>query len=135
MKFLLTILASLIFTFPVYAVDVVMGAGANLVFDPAEITINAGDTVRFVNEALPPHNVIVKGNCDQGRIGVLGTGHVGHDNVGSQEGHRSRCQGREHSRGGAWMGEGKHGVKSFSTLHMVGRLPNVACVRVVIADL
>lgn len=45
---------------PVWAVDVVMGAGANLVFDPAEITINAGDTVRFVNEALPPHNVIVK---------------------------------------------------------------------------
>ncbi len=60
MKFLLTILASLMFTFPVYAVDVVMGAGANLVFDPAEITIDAGDTVRFVNEALPPHNVIVK---------------------------------------------------------------------------
>ena len=60
MKFLLIILASLFIALPAFATDVVMGAGANLVFDPAEITINAGDTVRFVNEALPPHNVIVK---------------------------------------------------------------------------
>ena len=29
-------------------------------FEPSELTINAGDTVRFVNDALPPHNVIVK---------------------------------------------------------------------------
>ena len=60
MKFLIAIFASLFIALPVSAAEVVMGAGANLVFDPAEITINAGDTVRFVNEALPPHNVIVK---------------------------------------------------------------------------
>lgn len=60
MKFLLVLFASLFIAIPAYATEVVMGAGANLVFDPAEITINAGDTVRFVNEALPPHNVIVK---------------------------------------------------------------------------
>ena len=60
MKFLLALFASLFITLPAFATDVVMGAGANLVFDPAEITINTGDTVRFVNEALPPHNVIVK---------------------------------------------------------------------------
>lgn len=60
MKIILTFLLSLLVAFPVFATEVVMGAGANLVFDPAEITINAGDTVRFVNEALPPHNVIVK---------------------------------------------------------------------------
>ena len=60
MKFLLALFASLFIALPVFATDVVMGAGANLVFEPSEITINAGDTVRFVNEALPPHNVIVK---------------------------------------------------------------------------
>lgn len=60
MKIILTFLLFLLVAFPVFATEVVMGAGANLVFDPAEITINAGDTVRFVNEALPPHNVIVK---------------------------------------------------------------------------
>ena len=60
MKIILTFLLSLLVAFPVFATEVVMGAGANLVFDPAEITINVGDTVRFVNEALPPHNVIVK---------------------------------------------------------------------------
>ena len=56
MKFFITIFTSLwLFAAPVFATEVVMGAGANLVFDPAEITISAGDTVRFVNEALPPH--------------------------------------------------------------------------------
>lgn len=60
MKLFLTFCAILFFALPAFATDVVMGAGSNLVFDPAEITINAGDTVRFVNEALPPHNVIVK---------------------------------------------------------------------------
>jgi len=60
MKFLVAFIASLFIALPISAAEVVMGAGANLVFDPAEITINAGDTVRFVNEALPPHNVIVK---------------------------------------------------------------------------
>ena len=60
MKFLVTFIASLFIAFPAFATEVVMGAGANLVFEPAEITISAGDTVRFVNEALPPHNVIVK---------------------------------------------------------------------------
>ena len=60
MKFLIACIASLFIVFPAFATEVVMGAGANLVFDPSEITINAGDTVRFVNEALPPHNVIVK---------------------------------------------------------------------------
>ena len=61
MKFFITIFASLwLFAAPAFATDVTMGAGANLVFEPSELTINAGDTVRFVNDALPPHNVIVK---------------------------------------------------------------------------
>lgn len=60
MKLFLAFCTILFFALPAFATDVVMGAGSNLVFDPAEVTINAGDTVRFVNEALPPHNVIVK---------------------------------------------------------------------------
>ena len=41
-----------------YAVDIQMGAGGNLVFEPNEITINAGETVTFTNGDLPPHNVV-----------------------------------------------------------------------------
>ena len=60
MKILIAFIVSFLIALPVHAAEVVMGAGANLVFDPAEITINAGDTIRFVNEALPPHNVVMK---------------------------------------------------------------------------
>jgi len=56
---------------PVFAVDVVMGAGGNLVFEPNEITISAGDTLHFVNEALPPHNIIVEGRADLSRESLL----------------------------------------------------------------
>ncbi len=45
-----------------YAIDVTMGSGGNLVFEPNEITINAGDTIKFVNGDLPPHNMIVDGH-------------------------------------------------------------------------
>ena len=43
-----------------YATEVTMGSGGNLIFEPNEITISAGDTVTFVNGELPPHNMIVK---------------------------------------------------------------------------
>ena len=42
-----------------YAADIQMGAGGNLVFEPNEVTINAGETVTFTNGALPPHNVMI----------------------------------------------------------------------------
>ena len=41
-----------------YATEVTMGSNGNLVFEPNDITINAGDTVTFTNGALPPHNMI-----------------------------------------------------------------------------
>ena len=47
MKFLIAFFASLFIAFPAFASDVIMGAGANLVF-----------------EALPPHNVIVKDHAE-----------------------------------------------------------------------
>ena len=43
-----------------------MGSNGNLVFDPAEVTISAGESVHFVNNMLPPHNVTVEGCPDLG---------------------------------------------------------------------
>ena len=59
MKFLFGLLATL-FLATCSWVDVQMGSGGNLVFDPAEVTINAGDSVHFINNMLPPHNVVVE---------------------------------------------------------------------------
>ena len=41
-----------------YATEIQMGYNGNLVFEPNEVTIDAGETVTFVNNALPPHNII-----------------------------------------------------------------------------
>ena len=41
-----------------YAAEIQMGAVGMLVFEPCELTINVGDTVTFVNNELPPHNVM-----------------------------------------------------------------------------
>ena len=41
-----------------YAVEIQMGSGGMLVFEPCELTIGVGDTVTFVNNELPPHNVM-----------------------------------------------------------------------------
>nr|BAR28992.1 plastocyanin [uncultured Mediterranean phage uvMED] len=71
MKFIIAILATLFLAAPVWAVDVVMGAGGNLVFEPNDITISTGETLHFVNEALPPHNIIVEGRADLSRESLL----------------------------------------------------------------
>ena len=60
MKFIFALLATLFLAAPAWAVDVQMGSNGNLIFDPAEVTISAGDSVHFVNNMLPPHNVIVE---------------------------------------------------------------------------
>ena len=54
-----------------YAVDVTMGSGGNLVFEPNEVTISAGDTVHFINNALPPHNIIVESRPDLSRESLM----------------------------------------------------------------
>ena len=63
---ILAVAAALIFFMPkmAYAVDVQMGSNGNLIFDPADVTISAGESVHFVNNMLPPHNVIVEGRPD-----------------------------------------------------------------------
>ena len=71
MKFIFAFLVTLLFAVPAWAVDVTMGAGGNLVFEPNEISISAGDTIHFINEALPPHNIIVEGRADLSRESLL----------------------------------------------------------------
>ena len=60
MKILFAFLATLFLQAIAWAVDVMMGANGNLVFEPAEVTIAAGESVHFVNNMLPPHNVVVE---------------------------------------------------------------------------
>lgn len=68
MKRFIVGLFALVVTFliaaPTWALDVQMGFDGNLVFEPSEITINAGESVHFVNNMLPPHNVIVENRDD-----------------------------------------------------------------------
>ncbi|MBD1913297.1 MULTISPECIES: plastocyanin [unclassified Leptolyngbya] len=40
-------------------ITIKMGSDSGLLaFDPANVTVKAGDTVKFVNNKLPPHNVV-----------------------------------------------------------------------------
>ena len=54
-----------------YATEIQMGYNGNLVFEPNEVTIDAGETVTFVNNALPPHNIIVDGRADLSRESLM----------------------------------------------------------------
>ena len=45
-----------------YAAEIQMGSNGMLVFEPCELTVNVGDTVTFVNNELPPHNVMFAGH-------------------------------------------------------------------------
>ena len=54
-----------------YATEIQMGYEGNLVFEPNEVTVNAGETVTFVNNALPPHNIIVDGRADLSRESLM----------------------------------------------------------------
>ena len=54
-----------------YAAEIQMGYEGNLVFEPNEVTVNAGEKVTFVNNALPPHNIIVDGRADLSRESLM----------------------------------------------------------------
>lgn len=71
MKFFIVLFASLFLALPAWAVDVTMGSNGNLIFDPDDISISAGDTVHFVNGMLPPHNIIVEGRADLSRESLM----------------------------------------------------------------
>jgi plastocyanin len=70
MKLLITLFASLFLALPAWAVDVQMGYNGNLVFEPADISINAGESVHFINNMLPPHNVVVEDHPELSHEGL-----------------------------------------------------------------
>ena len=41
-----------------YAAEIQMGKDGMLVFAPCELTVDVGETVTFINNELPPHNVM-----------------------------------------------------------------------------
>ena len=45
-----------------YAAEIQMGKDGMLVFSPCELTISVGESVTFVNNELPPHNVMFAGH-------------------------------------------------------------------------
>ena len=71
MKFFFALLATMFFALPAWAVDITMGSNGNLIFEPNDVTINAGDSVHFVNGMLPPHNIIVEGRADLSREALM----------------------------------------------------------------
>ena len=71
MKALFAFLAVMFLALPAWAVEVTMGSGGNLIFEPSDISISAGDTVTFVNGMLPPHNVIVEDHPELSHSGLL----------------------------------------------------------------
>ena len=53
MKFLFALIVTLFLATPASLfVDVMMGADGNLVFEPAEVSISAGESIHFVNNML-----------------------------------------------------------------------------------
>ena len=71
MKVLFALLATLFFALPAWGIDVSMGSNGNLIFDPSDVTIEAGETVHFINGMLPPHNIIVEGRADLSRESLM----------------------------------------------------------------
>ena len=58
----LMLIASAIIFMPqmAYAAEIQMGKDGMLVFAPCELTISVGETVTFINNELPPHNMMVE---------------------------------------------------------------------------
>ncbi len=80
---------SVVFAASAYAADIQMGAGGNLVFEPNEITISAGESVTIVNGDLPPHNFVVADHPELSHLDLAFVGgesfNVTFDNPGDYE--------------------------------------------------
>jgi plastocyanin len=61
---------------------VVMGGAKGLVFEPASLTIAAGDTVTFNIGQLPPHNVIFQSVPGDDKALATSLGHKGMEGTG-----------------------------------------------------
>ena len=64
--FWVMLIASAIIFMPslAYAAEITMGSDGNLVFDPSELTIAAGESVTITNGDLPPHNFVVADHAE-----------------------------------------------------------------------
>ena len=71
MKYFISLLTIFFLAAPAWAVDISMGSGGNLIFYPSDVTIEAGETIHFVNDMLPPHNIIVEGRADLSRESLM----------------------------------------------------------------
>ena len=71
MKYFISLLTIFFLAAPAWAVDITMGSGGNLIFDPSDVTIDAGETIHFINDMLPPHNIIVEGRADLSRESLM----------------------------------------------------------------
>tara|TARA_Y100000385_G_C13012249_1_gene602247 strand:+ start:263 stop:604 length:342 start_codon:yes stop_codon:yes gene_type:complete len=70
---ILAVIAAFVIFLPkaAYALDITMGSNGNLIFEPSDVTISAGETIHFVNNMLPPHNIIVEGRPDLSRESLM----------------------------------------------------------------
>ena len=62
MAWVLIALSCLALSTQAYAAEIQMGSGGMLVFEHCELTVDVGETVTFVNNELPPHNVMFVDN-------------------------------------------------------------------------
>tara|TARA_B100001778_G_C18190989_1_gene451255 strand:+ start:165 stop:542 length:378 start_codon:yes stop_codon:yes gene_type:complete len=69
MSRLTIMLTSLLLSFTLaasaWAAEIQMGSDGNLVFNPSEATINSGESITFVNNDLPPHNIVFINGHDE----------------------------------------------------------------------
>ena len=65
MKFLITLFTIMTFALPSWAAEIQMGYDGNLVFEPSEVSIASGEAVTFINNDLPPHNVVFVNGHDE----------------------------------------------------------------------
>jgi plastocyanin len=77
MKFFFALLATMFLALPAWAADVQMGYDGGLVFEPAEVSVAAGEPIHFINNMLPPHNVDEPGDYTYWCAPHKGAGMIG----------------------------------------------------------
>ena len=69
-----SLLLSMTLAASAYAAEIQMGKDGMLVFAPCELTVDVGETVTFINNELPPHNVMFADNPELSHGDLLFTG-------------------------------------------------------------
>ena len=58
MAWMIVFVSFFLLSFKAYAAEIQMGSNGMLVFEPCELSVAVGESVTFVNNELPPHNVM-----------------------------------------------------------------------------